>query len=115
MLLLLLLPDPYVGQVPQMHAWLSATPWLLIGSIAFLAPTIAIIFLGAMRLSPGRIGLLLMSEAIVGIGSAALLANEPFGAREMIGSALIVGAAFVEVTRGATRAPAMVSPANEAG
>ena len=51
----------------------------------------------AMRLSPGRVGLLLMSEVVVGVGSAALLAGEPFGLRELSGTLLILAAGAVEV------------------
>jgi hypothetical protein len=40
-----------------------------------------------------------MTEAIVGIGSAAWLTDEPFGLQEMTGTALIVSAAVVEVVR----------------
>ena len=53
--------------------------------------------LPAMLLTPGRIGILLMSDVVVGVGSAAALAGEPFGWREATGTVLIVGAAFVEV------------------
>ncbi len=48
-------------------------------------------------LSPGRAGLLLMSEALVGIASAAWLAGEVFGLREILGAVLIVGASAIEI------------------
>jgi len=50
-------------------------------------------------LSPGRVGMLLMVEVLVGVGSAALLTDEAFGIREMAGALLIVSAAVVEVVR----------------
>ena len=52
---------------------------------------------GARLVSPGRAGLLLMMEVITGLASAAVLADEPFGLVQTIGSALIVAAALVEV------------------
>ena len=52
---------------------------------------------GARLISPGRAGLLLMMEVITGLASAALLAGEPFGPAQILGSMLIVAAALVEV------------------
>ena len=52
---------------------------------------------GARLVSPGRAGLLLMMEVITGLASAAMLAGEPFGPTQVVGSALIVAAAVVEV------------------
>ena len=52
---------------------------------------------GTRLVSPGRAGLLLMMEVITGLASAALLAGEPFGTVQVIGSMLIVAAAVVEV------------------
>ena len=52
---------------------------------------------GARLLSPGRAGLLLMMEVITGLASAAVLAGEPFGMAQVVGSMLIAGAVLVEV------------------
>ena len=54
---------------------------------------------GARLISPGRAGLLLMMEVITGLASAAVLAGEPFGMTQAIGSMLIVAAALVECCR----------------
>ena len=48
-------------------------------------------------LTPARVGLLLMSEVVVGLISAALFSGEPFGWREMIGAFCIVAAALSEL------------------
>jgi drug/metabolite transporter (DMT)-like permease len=53
----------------------------------------------ATVLSPGRVGMLLMGEVIVGVISAAIMTDEPFGNRELWGTVLIVGAGIVEVLR----------------
>ena len=58
---------------------------------------------GARVVSPGRAGLLLMTEVITGLASAAVLAGEPFGMRQAAGSFLIVAAALVEVAPSAAR------------
>ncbi|MBF2761708.1 MAG: DMT family transporter [Ectothiorhodospiraceae bacterium AqS1] len=52
---------------------------------------------GVKAVSPGRAALLLLFEVLVGVASAAALANEPFGWRQIIGSALILAAALAEV------------------
>ena len=58
---------------------------------------------GARVVSPGRAGILLMAEVIVGLASAAALSGEPFGITQLAGSVLIAGAALVEVLPGAVR------------
>jgi drug/metabolite transporter (DMT)-like permease len=50
-------------------------------------------------LSPGRVGMLLMVEVIVGVASAAILTDDQFGLRELAGTVLIISAVVVEVLR----------------
>jgi drug/metabolite transporter (DMT)-like permease len=50
----------------------------------------------ATRIEPARIGILLMSEVIVGAISAALFAGEPFSRLMALGGALVVAAAMIE-------------------
>jgi drug/metabolite transporter (DMT)-like permease len=54
----------------------------------------------ATLLTPARVGLLLMSEVVVGLISAAVFSGEPFGLREATGAVLIVSAAVLEIARG---------------
>ena len=61
---------------------------------------------GARLISPGRAGLLLMMEVITGLASAALLAGEPFGMVQGVGSTLIMAAALAEVLPAARRSRA---------
>lgn len=51
------------------------------------------------RLSPGRVGLLMMMEVVVGISMAALITDEPYGLPEAIGTTLILGAAIIDIAR----------------
>ena len=92
-----LLPIESVGSVPEAATLKVVMPWLLLMTAVLVVPSMLIVFWGTARLSPGRVGLLLMADAVVGIASAALLTEEPFGARELIGTILIVGAALIEV------------------
>jgi len=82
---------------PDVSALAAAWPWLLLLVVVFGVPPVWMTLWGAARLTPGRVGILLMGEVAVGIISAALWSGEPFGAREAAGAALIVGAALVEV------------------
>ncbi|MEM9127225.1 MAG: DMT family transporter [Pseudomonadota bacterium] len=69
-------------------------------SAFYTLPMIYLTIWPATRLTPARVGLLLMSEVVVGLISAALLSGEPFGLRELVGAGLIVSAAFLEIARG---------------
>lgn len=89
---------------------LTATEWrwpAVVAGVALAAvlmPANFIVFWGAARLEPARVGILLMMEVLVGVISAALYAGEPFGWREVLGASLIVGAGILEVAqRGQTR------------
>lgn len=83
--------------IPALSMIGAAWPWLLLLVAVFGVPPVLMTLWGAARLTPGRVGILLMGEVAVGIVSAALWAGEPFGVREALGAALIVGAALVEV------------------
>ena len=72
--------------------------WILIVAAGMLPITYLTIW-PATLLSPGRVGMLLMVEVLVGVGSAALLTGEVFGLREFTGATLIIAAAVVEVLR----------------
>ena len=82
---------------PSSRVLIELAPWLLLMAVVFLVPVMAGIYWGSNRVDPGRLGILLQLEAVVGIGSAALLAGEPFGLRELIGTFLILGAGLTEV------------------
>ena len=76
----------------------NALPTAIMVSL-FVLPMIFLTLWPAAVLSPGRVGLLLMGEVVVGIGSAAWLSGEPFGMREFTGALLIASAGLVEVIR----------------
>lgn len=69
-------------------------------SIFYTLPMIFLTIWPATKLTPARVGLLLMSEVVVGLVSAAIFSGEPFGLREFIGASLIVSAALLEIIRG---------------
>jgi drug/metabolite transporter (DMT)-like permease len=75
----------------------DSAPWLVALALIWLLPVIALTIFGASRLDPGRIAILLMLEIVVGLTSANLLTDEPFGPRELIGAVLIMGAGGLEI------------------
>lgn len=90
--LLLVLPDASNGGELSLPAvalplvvclfWQVLVTWLLLW--------------GATRLDAGRVGILLLLEVLGAAVSATLLADEPFGWRELVGCVLIIGAGFTE-------------------
>lgn len=95
--ILLLLPPEAAGPPPSLEALWAAAPFAIaIAGLVYL-PAISLIFWGATHLDPGRVGLLMMGEIVFGVASAAWLTDEPFGLREALGTAFILGAALVEV------------------
>lgn len=84
------------GATPPPAILLDALPAGLLAAL-YVLPMLLLTVWPSSRLSPARIGILLMSEVIVGVGSAAFLSGEPFGLRELLGTCLIVGAGVIEV------------------
>ena len=97
-----------VGPWPQPRDWSSLLFWIAVAS-ALMVPMLALTIWPATLLSPGRVGILLMGEIVVGVTSAALLSGEPFGLRELIGTLLILTAGIVEVWRGPSKSATEVS------
>ncbi len=87
---------PVLGGALPLALLIEALPYAFVFAL-YLAPTLFLTLWPATILTPGRAGLLLMSEVVVGVFSAALFANEVFGWRELVGTLLITTAAAVEV------------------
>ena len=84
------------SQMPKIEQVLPALPLLLIFMALLVLPGTYASLWGPKYLSPGIVGLLFMTEIIVGAISVALLAGEPFGIRELMGVLLIAGASMLE-------------------
>lgn len=84
------------SSLPPVEQLKTAAVWSL-GTAIYLFPMMALTLWPATILTPARLGLLLLSEVLVGVSSAAILAGEPFGLREITGSILIVAALLTEV------------------
>ena len=82
--------------IPRVEQALPALPLLLIFMALLVLPGTYASLWGPKYLSPGIVGLLFMTEIVVGAISVALLAGEPFGLRELTGVLLISGASMLE-------------------
>lgn len=97
-LILVNLPIESIAQAPTAAALVETLPWVGLLTVILFVPTTYALLWSTQVLDPGRVGILLMSEVVVGSVSAAVLSGEPFGWREALGATLIVAAGFVEVT-----------------
>lgn len=93
---LLLIPDIFLADIPTAAELGRAWPWILGTGLILWPVTQQFLFWAVPKVEAARTGLLLLSEALMGVASAALLAGEPFGWRETAGSALIIGAALLD-------------------
>jgi drug/metabolite transporter (DMT)-like permease len=110
-LLLSLIPGRVVGPVAENLDLSDSAPWLAAFALIWMLPVSWLTVFGASRLDPGRVAICLMLEVVVGLTTASLLTDEPFGLRELLGAILIMGASGVEMTGGPRgTAPAPGSP-----
>jgi drug/metabolite transporter (DMT)-like permease len=105
-LALSMLPLAALGGAPALPQLIALLPWLLLTAVGFLIPVMWGIYWGSQHVDPGRLGILLQIEAVVGIVSAALFAGEPFGVPQAVGGALVISAGLVEVLGNSGAAPA---------
>ena len=96
-LVFVVVPIQGLDNPPTFDAVIQSLFWLGIFAIAFL-PSMFLVFWGAKLLSPARVGILLMTEIIFGVSSAAMLSGEPFGWNQVIGITLIFSAAVIDVS-----------------
>ncbi len=86
-----------IGAVPSIQSVLSSLPLLIGISLFFVLPTTAIIFWSPPKIGTGVFGILILSELVVGVISAALLTDEIFGWPQILGTTLILFAGVLEV------------------
>lgn len=88
------------GHMPAAEQVLPALPFLLLFILLLLIPGTYASLWGPKYLNPGVVGLLFMTEIVVGAITAAFLAGEPFGPREFTGVVLITLASLLEPLAG---------------
>ncbi len=82
--------------IPSQAALQSVLPWLLAFVLLGIMPGSFAAVYGATILNPGVVSIIYMSEIGVAIFLAALLTDEPFGLREIVGIVLIALAGVIE-------------------
>lgn len=95
--LALLIPLQATATLPDLALMKRTAPYLVGTTLVFvLIPTFMVLW-AAARISSTRVGILLMGELLVGLVTAWLLNDEPFGARQVLGAMLVVAAAICEI------------------
>ncbi|MEE8365075.1 MAG: DMT family transporter [Gammaproteobacteria bacterium] len=89
--------SPVAGEIepPDWPTVIDILPWSILIALLVIPGAYAA-FWGAPHLNPGVVGLLMMTEISVGVVTAAIWANEPFGVRELAGVTLITLAGLSE-------------------
>lgn len=82
--------------LPGVGDAVAVLPWVVVIAVVAVLPAGYATVYAPSRLNPGVVGLLFMVEIVVATLSAAALANEPIGLREMLGLSLILGAGLIE-------------------
>ena len=93
-------------------AWARGAGWALLIGGFWWALSLTLFMWATQALEPARVGILLMSEVLVGAVSAALFADEPFGLLVAAGAVLVIAAGVLETVplRARRRPPAYRGP-----
>lgn len=108
LVLAVLLP---LGPVPDIPAFAAALPAAIV-CMFWLLPVMCLVLWGTGKIDGGRVSILLLMELIGAVISSAILTDEPFGPREIIGCVLVASAGLLEGLVGLRGArPRPVQPA----
>ena len=88
---------PVLAPLPSGFGGLPAGAVALATGALWWGLSIAALMWATLRLEPARVGILLMTEVLVGALSAALLAGEHLSGLEIAGGALVLAAGILEV------------------
>lgn len=92
----ILLAGDAFGATPSLPELKSAALLVLATSL-YLLPMLFLTIWPAQLLTPGRVGLLLMSDVVVAVLTAFWFSGEAFGFKEVVGTFLILSSALIEV------------------
>ena len=92
-----LLAALYFGDpIPQLNALLQAIPPAFLASVVLFLPSVLLIFRIMQYVSPGLVGILMLSEALVAAVSAAFWLGETLSSTQWIGvSAILTTGVFI--------------------
>ncbi|MDC1407278.1 DMT family transporter [Candidatus Puniceispirillum sp.] len=103
-----LLAALYLGDpVPQLNALLQAIPPAFLASVVVFLPSVLLIFRIMQYVSPGLVGILMLSEALVAAVSAAFWLGETLSSMQWIGvGAILTTGVFIGFYEGKPVKPA---------
>jgi drug/metabolite transporter (DMT)-like permease len=106
-----LLAALYLGDpLPQLNAFLQAIPPAFLASVVVFLPSVLLIFRIMQYVSPGLVGILMLSEALVAAVSAAFWLGETLSSTQWIGvGAILTTGVFIGFYEGKAARP--VKPA----
>ena len=109
-----LLAALYLGDpIPQLNAFLQAIPPAFLASVVVFLPSVLLIFRIMQYVSPGLVGILMLSEALVAAVSAAFWLGETLSSMQWIGvGAILTTGVFIGFYEGKAVKP--VKPAKPA-
>ena len=82
--------------VPMSDSAGPAIFWISILALFWVLPVMLLTMYAAGKIDPAKVSILLTLEVAVGVTTAALLTDEPFGLGEGIGAVLIIAAGLME-------------------
>ena len=86
-----------MGSAPLMDSLIAMLLWLLSITILFHLPPNVLILGAPSRIGAGLFSIIILFEIVVGTFSAAILTDELFGWREILGSSFIILAGLTEI------------------
>ena len=103
-----LLAALYLGDpLPQLNAFLQAIPPAFLASVVVFLPSVLLIFRIMQYVSPGLVGILMLSEALVAAVSAAFWLGETLSSTQWIGvGAILTTGVFIGFYEGKAIKPA---------
>jgi drug/metabolite transporter (DMT)-like permease len=106
--ILALLAALYLGDpIPQLNALLKAIPPAFVASVVVFLPSVLLIFRIMQYVSPGLVGILMLSEALVAAVSAAFWLGETLSSMQWIGvGAILTTGVFIGFYEGKVAKPA---------
>lgn len=91
-----LIPGGGNWALPDPNELEMAAFWVVIVALFWVFPLVWLTMFAAGSIDPAKVSILLTLEVVIGLATATLLTDEPFGIREGIGAVLIVTAGLVE-------------------
>ena len=97
-LIALLAALAFAGPVPALPIWLVAIPPAFVASSVVFLPTALLIFRIMQYISPGLVGILMLSEVFFAALTASLFLGETLAALQWLGAAFIIMTAIIVTT-----------------